>query len=339
MTFIDEMKIHIKAGDGGNGVVRWLHEYAKEFGGPSGGDGGHGGDVYIRAVEDTFYLRKYANTHEFIAQNGDFGSGNSCQGASGEDLYIDLPVGTLITRIEDINIHDSETIVNPQVELSEVGQTFRILKGGSGGYGNEHFKASTNIKPEEWTPGKPGEEGVFHIEVRMIADIGLIGLPNAGKSSLLNALTKADVKVGNYSFTTLEPNLGAMYDIILADIPGLIEGASEGRGLGHKFLRHIKRTKMLAHCVSLEQNVDEMIKVYKTIRNELKEFDPELCDKKEVILLTKSDILGMEDAKIKEKEISEKLKIDKDNIKIISIYDLDATKELRDWFVKIIRAE
>ena len=149
MTFIDEMKIHIKAGDGGNGVVRWLHEYAKEFGGPSGGDGGHGGDVYIRAVEDTFYLRKYANTHEFVAKDGEFGSGNSCQGKSGEDLYIDLPVGTVITRIEDINIHDSETIVNPQVELSEVGQTFRILKGGSGGYGNEHFKASTNIKPEE----------------------------------------------------------------------------------------------------------------------------------------------------------------------------------------------
>ncbi len=337
MTFIDEMKIHIKAGDGGNGVVRWLHEYAKEFGGPSGGDGGRGGDVYIKAVEDTFYLRKYANTYEFVAENGEFGSGNSCQGASGEDLYINLPVGTVITRIEDINIHDSETIINPQVELKEVGQIVRILKGGSGGYGNEHFKASTNIKPEEWTPGKPGEEGVFHIEVRMIADVGLIGLPNAGKSSLLNALTKADVKVGNYSFTTLEPNLGAMYDIILADIPGLIEGASEGKGLGHKFLRHIKRTKLLAHCVSLEQDIDEMIKVYKTIRNELKEFDTGLCDKKEIILLTKSDIFGIDDAKKKEKEIIRKLDVSENDIKIISIYDMDATKELRDWLVKIVR--
>lgn len=339
MTFIDEMKLHIKAGDGGNGVVRWLHEYAKEFGGPSGGDGGRGADVYIRAVADTFYLRKYSNIQEFIAANGEFGQGNSCQGASGDDLYIDLPVGTLITRIEDINIHDSNTIVNKEMELNEVGQTIRLLKGGSGGYGNEHFKASTNIKPEEWTPGKPGEEGIFHIEVRMIADIGLIGLPNAGKSSLLNSLTKADVKVGNYSFTTLEPNLGAMYDIILADIPGLIEGASLGKGLGHKFLRHIKRTKVLVHCVSLEQDVDDMIKVYKTIRNELKEFDAELCDKKEVILLTKSDILGTGDAKNKEEKIVKDLKIDKENIKTISIYDLDALKDLKDWLIKIIRAD
>jgi hypothetical protein len=201
MTFIDEMKVHIKAGHGGNGVVRWLHEYAKEFGGPSGADGGRGGDVIVRAIADTFYLRKYAHKTEFFAPDGEFGSGNSCDGAGGDDLIIDLPVGTIIKRIQDINIHDSDTIVTPEIELTEVGQTVRLLKGGSGGFGNEHFKSSTNIKPEEWTPGKPGEEGIFHIEVQMIADIGLIGLPNAGKSSLLNALTKADVKVGNYSFT------------------------------------------------------------------------------------------------------------------------------------------
>ncbi len=337
MTFIDEMKLHIKAGNGGNGVVRWLHEYAKEFGGPSGGNGGRGGDVYIRAIADTFYLRKYAHRTEFFAENGEFGSGNSCDGAGGDDLYIDLPVGSIIKRIQDINIHDSNTIVNSEIELTEVGQIIRLLKGGSGGYGNQYFKSSTNIKPEEWTPGKPGEEGIFSIEVQMIADIGLIGLPNAGKSSLLNALTKADVKVGNYSFTTLEPNLGAIYEIILADIPGLIEGASEGKGLGHKFLRHIKRTKILVHCVSLEQDVDEMIKVYKTIRNELKEFDKTLCDKREFILLTKSDIFGIDDAIVKKDQFIKNLNINNNDLKIVSIYDLDCLKDLSDWLVKIIR--
>ncbi len=337
MTFIDEMKLHIKAGNGGNGVVRWLHEYAKEFGGPSGGNGGRGGDVFIRAIADTFYLRKYAHKTEFLAEDGEFGSGNSCDGKKGEDLYIDLPVGTIINRTEDINIHDTDTVVNPTIELTEVGQVIRLLKGGSGGYGNEHFKGPTNQKPEEWTPGKPGEDGMFHIEVRMIADIGLIGLPNAGKSSLLNALTKADVKVGNYSFTTLEPNLGTIVDIILADIPGLIEGASEGKGLGHKFLRHITRTKMLAHCISLEQSVEEMLSVYEVIRNELKEFDPELLNKKEIILLTKSDILGVEDAKEKEKEFSKKLKLQSEDILVVSIYDFDNLKELKDALVKMVR--
>ncbi len=337
MTFIDEMKLHIKAGNGGNGVVRWLHEYAKEFGGPCGGNGGRGSDVYVRAIADTFYLRKYAHLTEFIASDGEFGRGMSQQGKSGEPLYIDLPVGTIIKRVEDVNIHDTDTIVNPIIELTEVGQTFRILKGGAGGLGNEHFKASTNQKPEEWTPGKPGEEAIFHIEVQMIADIGLIGLPNAGKSSLLNSLTKADVKVGNYAFTTLEPNLGALYDIILADIPGLIEGASQGKGLGYKFLRHIERTKILAHLISLENNIDEMISIYNTIRNELKEYDEQLLNKKEIILLSKSDISGIEDAKIKADEFIKRLKVDEDDIKIISIYDMDNLKELTDWMIKKVR--
>ncbi len=337
MTFIDEMKVHIKAGKGGNGVVRWLSEYAKEFGGPSGGDGGRGGDVLVRGIADTFYLRKYAHIKEFFAPEGQFGGGLSQHGASGDDLIIDVPVGTVITRVEDINIHDTQTIMNPVITIEEVGQTVRLLKGGSGGFGNEHFKGPANQRPEEWTPGKPGEEGVFTIEVQMIADIGLIGLPNAGKSSLLNALTKADVKVGNYQFTTLEPNLGAMYDIILADIPGLIEGASEGKGLGHKFLRHIQRTKYLAHCVSLENNVDDMVEVYKTVRNELEQYDPGLKDKQEIILLTKSDMVEPETVEKTKKDFLKKIKKTEADSRTVSVYDLDALKSLREWMTQLVK--
>ncbi|MES2623246.1 MAG: GTPase ObgE [Patescibacteria group bacterium] len=336
MAFIDEMEVHIKAGKGGNGVVRWLHEYAKEFGGPSGGDGGRGGDVYVRAIADTFVLRKYMHTKEFFAEAGDYGSGNSSKGKQGDDFIIDLPVGSIVTRIQDINIHDNFSITNPVIELDTVGQTVRILKGGSGGYGNEHFKGPANQKPEEWTAGKPGEEGQFHIEVRMIADIGLIGLPNAGKSSLLNALTKADVKVGNYEFTTLEPNLGSMYGTIIADIPGLIEGASEGKGLGHTFLRHIQRTKILAHCVSLEQTVEQMIDVYKVIRKELEQYSLELSEKKEVIILTKTDTCTPEEVEEKKKAFAKKLKLVESDIQTISVYDLDATKVLREWFTNLV---
>lgn len=337
MAFIDEMEVHIKAGKGGNGVVRWLHEYAKEFGGPSGGNGGRGGDVYVRAVADTFYLRKYMHTKEFFAEEGDYGSGNSSKGKQGEDLIIDIPVGSIVTRIQDINIHDNFTITNPVISLDTIGQTVRLLKGGTGGYGNEHFKGSANQKPEEWTPGKPGEEGMFHIEVRMIADIGLIGLPNAGKSSLLNALTKADVKVGNYEFTTLEPNLGNMYGIIIADIPGLIEGASDGKGLGHTFLRHIQRTKVLAHCVSLEQSVEDMIEVYKVIRKELEQYSLELAEKEEIIVFTKTDTCTPEEVVEKRTTFGKKLNIDNDHMHTISVYDLDETKVLREWLTNKVK--
>ncbi|MES2985610.1 MAG: GTPase ObgE [Patescibacteria group bacterium] len=337
MAFIDEMEVHIKAGKGGNGVVRWLHEYAKEFGGPSGGDGGRGADVYVRAIADTFYLRKYMHTKEFFADEGAYGSGNSSKGKQGEDFIIDIPVGSIITRIQDINVHDNFTISNPVITLDEVGQMVRILKGGMGGYGNEHFKGPANQKPEEWTAGKPGEEGQFHIEVRMIADIGLIGLPNAGKSSLLNALTKADVKVGNYEFTTLEPNLGSMFGTIIADIPGLIEGASEGKGLGHTFLRHIQRTKVLAHCVSLDQTLAQMIDVYHVIRKELEQYSLELSQKKEVIILTKSDTCTPEEVEEKRKAFAQKLKLDLESIRTISVYDLDATKMLREWLTTIVK--
>lgn len=328
MAFIDEISVHIRAGRGGNGVVRWLHEKFKEFGGPSGGDGGRGGHVFVRGLRDTLLLVRYKNTKEFNAENGQPGGGNSKHGANGEDLYIDLPVGSVIKNLSTDEVY----------RLDQEGQTIQILKGGNGGLGNEHFKGSTNQRPEEWTPGKNGEEAPFYIEVELIADAGLIGLPNAGKSSLLNALTKADVKVGAYQFTTLEPNLGSLYGYILADIPGLIEGASEGKGLGHKFLRHIRRTKTLIHCISLEhQTTEEIASAYRTIRKELETYDPEMANKEELILLTKTDLVHPDELATRVADIKSAMPEWKGKeVHAISIYDIEALKVLSDFLTKNI---
>lgn len=291
MAFIDEITIHATAGKGGDGVVRWRHERGKEFSGAAGGNGGKGGDVYIRAIRDLSILNRYRNTKEFEGGKGGDGMRSSMHGADGADITIDLPIGSIVTDKRTGRI----------VTLLEDGQIVKVLKGGRGGLGNEHFKASTNVTPLQSTPGKEGEGADFHIELELVAAGGLIGLPNAGKSSLLNALTNADAKVGSYEFTTLEPNLGALPGgFILADIPGLIEGASEGKGLGVKFLKHVKRTRMLFHLISLEHAdpkiteaklIKSMIDAYKTIRGELAQYGNGLDEKEETIILTKTDAI------------------------------------------------
>ncbi len=323
MAFIDELNLHIKAGNGGNGVVRWLHEKGKEFMGPAGGNGGHGADVYARAIRDIGILNNYKNLKEIAAPKGEDGGNKSCHGADGKDLYIDFPVGSIITNLE----------TGGKVFLNVEGETKLLAQGGRGGQGNETFKSSTNQRPEQATPGKAAEEFDFYIEVELVADAGLIGLPNAGKSSLINELTNAKSKVGAYQFTTLEPALGDMYGFILADLPGLIEGASEGKGLGDKFLRHIKRTKILFHCVSLES--EDVVRDYKVIRKELKDYSPELAEKKEAVILTKTDMV---DEKALKSAIKKITKLNPD-ILTVTILDDKSVKELKDNLIKILRAE
>lgn len=323
MAFIDEIQFHAKAGNGGTGVVRWRHEKGKEFSGAAGGNGGHGGDIYARAVRDINILARHKTVKEFKGGDGDAGQNSSKQGKAGEDCYIDLPIGSLI-----INLQTQRT-----VELVEEGQISKILHGGKGGLGNEYFKASTNVRPEQSTPGKEGEEADFTVELNLIADAGFIGLPNAGKSSLLNALTNARAKVGAYAFTTLDPNLGALPGgFILADIPGLIEGASEGKGLGDKFLKHVKRTKMLVHLVSLEN--EDMEQTYLTIRDELGKYDPSLAEKAEVVVLSKTDMADAAKIKAARKIIS---KYNKDILEV-SVLDDASIKKLSEELTKRLNA-
>lgn len=321
MAFIDELKIHMKAGNGGRGVVSWLHEKGKEYGGPAGGDGGNGGSVVVRTVRDIAVLAKYRHEKEFRAENGEPGKNKNMHGGNGDDFEILLPIGSLVTNLK----------TQKTVELLKDGESAILLKGGRGGYGNEHFKGSKNVYPTEWTPGKPGEEAEFFIELRLVADAGLIGLPNAGKSSLLNELSNANAKVGSYQFTTLEPNLGDFYGYIIADIPGLIEGASEGKGLGHKFLRHIERTKVLLHCISLED--EDALAAYKIIREELKAHNPALLKKPEVIILTKTDLVSVADLIKKKKSLVKKCA----TVLSVSIVDDKSLKKLKAELLKIFK--
>jgi GTP-binding protein len=321
MAFVDEVTFHAKAGKGGDGVVRWLHEKGKEFMGPAGGNGGKGGDVYVEAVRDISILAGYRNAKAFEAEDGKNGDKKGMEGRAGEDLVIKLPVGSVVYNCDTMQ----------SFELLKEGEKVLILKGGRYGLGNEHFKASTNQKPEQTTDGRLGEEADFKIVLKLIVDAGFAGFPNAGKSSLLNALTNAKSKVAAYQFTTLEPHLGDMYGFILADIPGLIEGASDGKGLGDKFLRHIARTKMILHCISLEN--EDISDAYKTIRKELENYSDELASKREIIILTKTDLVDDKTLKAKIKE-AKKLN---PNVLYVSVINDVQVKAFKDDLVKILR--
>ncbi len=319
--FVDQITIYAKAGDGGDGVVRWRHLKFQPKAGPAGGNGGKGGDVYVRAVRDLSLLSKYTGIKRFVAKNGEAGQASSRYGKGSNDLYIDVPVGSIV----------SDTVRQRVYELFAEGQTVKILHGGSGGLGNEYFKSSTNRAPEKSTLGKSGEDGTFKIELTLVVDVGFIGLPNAGKSTLLNLLTNARSEIGAYPFTTLVPHLGDLYGYVLADIPGLVEGAATGKGLGHTFLRHVSRTKMLLHLVALDQ--DDPLKQYETVISELSAFDKTLLTKEEWIILTKKDLVNKDYSDV------EKTFIDKYNkrVFVISQNDVKSIKTLSDALVARLR--
>jgi GTP-binding protein len=317
---VDEMTIRLTAGHGGKG--RAAFNKVKRMQGPSGGDGGHGGSVFLEGVVDIGALSMYSNKKEIKADDGKNGGAHFNDGTRGEDVILKVPVGTAVTNV-DTGFKD---------EILKVGQRILVAGGGIGGRGNYKFRSSTNTTPLEFEPGKKGDSAVYTLELKLIADVGLIGLPNAGKSSLLNELTKARSKVANYPFTTLEPHLGSYYGTVLADIPGLIEGASDGKGLGVKFLKHIERTDTFFHLVSCES--DDVVGDYKTVRRELESYDPKLSKKHEQVFLTKSDMLTPT-------EVTKKLKeLKKAGVVAIplSILDAESLKHV-EKLLNAIRAE
>ena len=301
MKFLDQVKIYVKAGNGGSGSPSFRREKFIEYGGPDGGDGGKGGSIILKSERNLNTLIDFRYQQHFKAEKGGDGSKKNKTGKGGENLYLKVPVGTQIFE------EDNKSLI---FDFKKENEKFVIANGGKGGFGNTRFKSSTNRAPRKFTKGNSGEEFWIWLQLKTIADIGIIGLPNAGKSSLLASLTSANPKIANYKFTTLNPNLGVtMYDdkeITLADIPGLIEGAHTGTGLGIKFLKHVERCKSLLHLIDISET--DLFNSYKQIRNELKHYSSDLLNKKEVVVLNKIDLL-------EKKEINEKFKKLKSKIK------------------------
>ena len=295
MKFLDQAKIFVKAGDGGNGIASFRREKFIEYGGPNGGDGGDGGSVILKAVNGLNTLIDFRFAQHFKSENGDKGGSNNKTGHGGKDLYLRVPLGT------QVYAEDKKTLI---YDFTKENEEFILARGGKGGVGNTKFKSSTNRAPRKFTKGKSGEEISVWLELKIIADVGLIGFPNAGKSSFLTISTKARPKIADYPFTTLKPNLGVVQfddkEIVMADIPGLIEGAHKGIGLGDKFLKHVERCKSLLHIIDI--NEDDLINKYKIIREELSQYSEKLTKKKEIVVFNKIDLLTEEEKNNKIKE-------------------------------------
>lgn len=312
---IDDVTIKIFAGDGGKGKVAF--EKSRMAKGPNGGNGGEGGDVYLEGVSNLSSLKQFRYKKEVRAGHGEDGMGKLKDGRKGDDIILSIPVGTIIHNLSN----------GKKDEITKVGEIILLAKGGKGGKGNNFFKSSRVTTPLHAQHGLPGEGFNIRFELKLIADIGLIGLPNAGKSTLLNELTNASSKVANYSFTTLEPHLGVYYDLILADIPGLIEGASVGKGLGIKFLRHVERTKILFHLISAES--ENIKKDYETIRKELGKYNSKILEKEEYIFISKSDTVSPT-------ELKKKLKTFKNSLPISIIDDksMESVKKILNQIIE-----
>jgi GTPase len=306
MKFVDEAFIDIAAGDGGNGCVSFRHEKYKEFGGPNGGDGGRGGHVFAVADANlnTLVDFRYSRRHE--AKRGEHGMGSDMFGAAGDDITLKMPVGTIISDAETGEV---------LFELLQPGEVITIAKGGDGGFGNMRFKSAINRAPRQKTPGWPGEKRSLKLELKVLADVGLLGMPNAGKSTLISAISNARPRIADYPFTTLHPNLGVVrvgpeQSFVVADLPGLIEGASEGAGLGHLFLRHLQRTRLLLHVVDLapfDESVDPVAQA-KAIVGELKKYDAQLYAKPRWLVLNKLDMIPVEERAARVKDFVKRLK-------------------------------
>ena len=326
MKFLDQVKIYVKAGNGGSGSPSFRREKFVEFGGPDGGDGGKGGSVILISERNLNTLIDYRYQQHFKAARGKDGSGKNKTGKGGEDLYLKVPLGTQVFE------EDNKTLI---YDFKSQKEEFLVASGGKGGFGNTRFKSSTNRAPKKFTKGGQGEEFWIWLQLKTIADIGIIGLPNAGKSSLLASMTSANPKIANYKFTTINPNLGvASYDdkeVTLADIPGLIEGAHTGTGLGIKFLKHIERCKTLLHLIDITE--DDLFISYNQVRKELSKYSKDLVKKKEIVVLNKTDLIDEEEKKEKIKKLKNKLK---KNIFLMSTMDKKSVSDIKSKLVNYV---